>query len=230
MITQAQIANVLDHPVYDVDGSKIGDTRHLFLDDATGEPEWVSVRTGLFGTGESFVPLREATLVEDHLEVPYSKSTVKDAPHVDVDAGGFLTVDEEHRLYEHYDIAWDEDPGWQQVVDRPERVGQSHRRSRTVADTGDGASLPYDNTTASGIARGGQETPDVNAPQPGYDNTTASGIARGSHESPHANPARSGNSEDDAMTHPHEHERAGVESPATGRPRLRLYTTSEVRR
>ncbi|MGW0966528.1 PRC-barrel domain-containing protein [Streptomyces sp. NPDC002516] len=230
MITQAQIADVLDHPVYDVGGSKIGDTRHLFLDDATGEPEWVSVRTGLFGTGESFVPLREATMVEDHLEVPYAKSTVKDAPHVDVDAGGFLTVDEEHRLYEHYDIAWDVDPGWQQVADRPERGGRSDRRSGTVGDTGDGASLPYDNTTASGIARGGRETDDVNAPQPGYDNTTASGIARGGDENPHANHARSDSSEGDAMTHSHEHERAGVGSQAKGRPRLRLYTTSEVRR
>ncbi|MFD8735969.1 PRC-barrel domain-containing protein [Streptomyces sp. NPDC059618] len=167
MITQAQIADVLDHPVYAADGSKIGDIRHLFLDDATGEPEWVSVRTGLFGTGESFVPLRKATIGEDHLEVPYAKSTVKDAPHVDVDAGGFLTVDEEHLLYEHYDIAWDEDPGWQQVADRPERGGRSHRRSWTGADTGDGASLSYADTTASGIARGGQETPDGESPGTG---------------------------------------------------------------
>ena len=58
MITQGQIAAVLDHSVYDVDGNKIGDTRHVFLDDATGEPEWVSVKTGLFGTSESFVPTR----------------------------------------------------------------------------------------------------------------------------------------------------------------------------
>jgi uncharacterized protein (TIGR02271 family) len=113
VITQEQIPTVLEHPVYDTDGNKIGDARHIFLDDVTGQPEWVSVKTGLFGTSESFVPIRDASVVEDHLEVPYPKNTVKDAPNVDVDAGGHLSEDEEHRLYEHYGIDWD--AAWQQA-------------------------------------------------------------------------------------------------------------------
>ncbi|MFF8386441.1 DUF2382 domain-containing protein [Streptomyces kanasensis] len=113
MITREQIPSVLDHPVYDPDGSKIGEARHVFLDDATGRPEWVSVKTGMFGTSESFVPVKDATVVGDHLEVPYDKSKVKNAPNVDVDAGGHLSEDEEHRLYEHYGIAWDE--SWEQA-------------------------------------------------------------------------------------------------------------------
>ncbi len=88
MIASERIAAVLDHPVYDASGSKIGDAKHLFLDDATGVPEWVSVKTGLFGTGESFVPIRDAEVVEDHLQVPFSKDQIKDAPNVDVEAGG----------------------------------------------------------------------------------------------------------------------------------------------
>ncbi|MEU4090546.1 PRC-barrel domain-containing protein, partial [Streptomyces aureus] len=115
MITRGQAAAVLDRPVYDIDGSRIGDTRHVFFDDATGEPEWVSVEIGRLGIWECLVPLREARIVVDHLEVPYTRTTVEGAPHVDVDAGGFLTVDEEHQLYEHYGIAWDADSGWQQV-------------------------------------------------------------------------------------------------------------------
>jgi uncharacterized protein (TIGR02271 family) len=113
VILQEQIPTVLDHPVHDTDGNKIGDARHVFLDDVTGRPEWVSVKTGLFGTSESFVPIRDASVVEDHLEVPYPKDTVKDAPNVDVDAGGHLAEDEEHRLYEHYGIDWD--GAWQQA-------------------------------------------------------------------------------------------------------------------
>lgn len=85
MITREQIPTVLDHPVHDARGDKIGDARHVFFDDVTGEPEWVSVRTGLFGTSESFVPIHDAALVEDHLEVPYAKDKVKDAPNVDID-------------------------------------------------------------------------------------------------------------------------------------------------
>lgn len=113
MITREQIPTVLDHPVYDADGNKIGDARHVFFDDVTGEPEWVSVSTGLFGTSESFVPIHDAAVVEDHLEVPYDKNRVKDAPNVDIDAGGHLSEQEEHRLYEHYGIDWD--AAWQQT-------------------------------------------------------------------------------------------------------------------
>ncbi|MFE9773335.1 PRC and DUF2382 domain-containing protein [Streptomyces sp. NPDC005931] len=112
MITREQIPTVLDHPVYDARGTKIGDASHIFIDDATGEPEWVSVKTGLFGTSESFVPIHDASVVGDHLEVPYAKNQVKDAPNVDVDAGGHLSAQEEHRLYEHYGIDWE--GVWQQ--------------------------------------------------------------------------------------------------------------------
>src|SRR3954447_20119497 len=117
MIAREQISVVLDHPVYDTEGSKIGEAKHVFLDDATGEPEWVSVKTGMFGTSESFVPLHDATMVEDHLEVPYRKDTVRGAPNVDVDAGGHLSQTEEHRLYDHYGIDWD--AAWQRA-DRPQ--------------------------------------------------------------------------------------------------------------
>ncbi|MFF6783849.1 DUF2382 domain-containing protein [Streptomyces sp. NPDC012510] len=116
MITREQIPSVLDHPVHDVGGTKIGEAKHVFLDDVTGEPEWVSVKTGLFGTSESFVPIHDASLVKDHLEVPYPKDKVKDAPNVDVDAGGHLSEEEEHRLYEHYGIDWD--TAWQQASQR----------------------------------------------------------------------------------------------------------------
>ncbi len=112
MITREQIPTVLDHPVHDAGGNKIGDAKHVFLDDVTGEPEWVTVKTGHFGTSESFVPIHDASLVKDHLEVPYPKDTVKDAPNVDVDVGGHLSEEEEHRLYEHYGIDWN--PAWQQ--------------------------------------------------------------------------------------------------------------------
>ena len=107
MITREEIANVLDQPVYDGDGNKIGDAKHVFFDDMTGRPEWVSVKTGLIGSSESFVPVRDAAMVQDHLEVPYGKDQVKGAPTVDVDAGGHLSESEEHRLYDYYGINFD---------------------------------------------------------------------------------------------------------------------------
>ncbi|MFD1829363.1 DUF2382 domain-containing protein [Streptomyces desertarenae] len=106
MITREQIPAVLDHQVYDAEGRKIGEAGHVFLDDATGEPEWASVRTGLFGTSETFVPIHDAAMVEDHLEVPYSKDEVKGAPRVDVEEGGHLSEQEERKLYQYYGIDW----------------------------------------------------------------------------------------------------------------------------
>ena len=106
MINRDEISILLDHPVYDGDGNKVGDAKHVFLDDASGRPEWVTVKTGMFGSKESFIPIRDAALVKDHLEVPYRKDKIKGAPNVDIDAGGHLSVEEEHRLYDYYGIDW----------------------------------------------------------------------------------------------------------------------------
>jgi uncharacterized protein (TIGR02271 family) len=168
MITREQIPAVLDHPVHDADGNKIGDAKHVFLDDATGRPEWVTVKTGLFGTSESFVPIRDAALVEDHLEVPYPKNKIKDAPHVDVDEGGHLSEDEEHRLYEYYGIDWDE--AWQRA-NRPGEGGWAHSGGEQDAGTAGTTD------TTGGIA-GGRTGPDMGerarAGTPGDDAMTRS--------------------------------------------------------
>lgn len=134
MITREQLSAVLDHPVYDTDGQKIGDAKHVFFDDATGEPEWVSVKTGMLGTSENFVPIHDASMVEDHLEVPYRKDQVKDAPHVDVDGGGHLSESEEHRLYDYYGIDWD--AAWHDA-NQPGEGGWAHQeRADTAGSAG----------------------------------------------------------------------------------------------
>jgi sporulation protein YlmC with PRC-barrel domain len=56
MIGTDTISRVIGQDVYDEAGEKIGSASEVYLDDETGQPEWVTVRTGLFGTKESFVP------------------------------------------------------------------------------------------------------------------------------------------------------------------------------
>jgi len=138
MITRDQVRAVIDRPVCDSDGNKIGDAKHVFLDDVSGEPEWVSVKTGLFGTHESFVPIRQAAMVDGRLEVPYAKDKVKDAPNVDVDNGGHLSEAEEHRLYEHYGIDWD--AAWQRA-NQPGRDGWAAEGAAGAAGTGAAAGM-----------------------------------------------------------------------------------------
>ena len=103
MISQNDIGRLIGTDVYDTDGDRVGSAGQVYLDDETGAPEWVSVRTGLFGTKESFVPLQEATLTGDRLEVPFGKSQIKNAPRIDAD--GDLSPAEEDELYTYYGLA-----------------------------------------------------------------------------------------------------------------------------
>ena len=100
MIGTDTISRVIGQDVYDEAGEKIGSASEVYLDDETGQPEWVTVRTGLFGTKESFVPIRDADLTNDGVRVPVSKERVKDAPKIDTD--GHLSPAEEEELYRYY--------------------------------------------------------------------------------------------------------------------------------
>ena len=86
----------------DNDGDKIGEIVDVYLDRQTNEPEWIAVKTGLFGSNVSFVPISEARGGGDGVTVPYEKSLVKDAPHAEAD--GELSPEEEKRLYQHYNV------------------------------------------------------------------------------------------------------------------------------
>lgn len=88
--------------VYDRSGDKIGKIGTIYIDDRTDEPTFATVSTGLFGTSESFVPLRDARFDGGDIRVEYSRDQVKDAPRVE--AGRDLTPAEEDRLYRHYDL------------------------------------------------------------------------------------------------------------------------------
>ena len=102
MIGTDALSRVIGQDVYDQAGEKIGSASEVYLDDETGQPEWVTVRTGLFGTKESFVPIRDADLTDNGVRVNVSKAKVKDAPKIDTD--GHLSPDEEQELYRYYGL------------------------------------------------------------------------------------------------------------------------------
>jgi uncharacterized protein (TIGR02271 family) len=74
----------------------------VYVDDSTGRPDWITVKTGLFGMKESFVPLAGARRVGSDLHISHPKDQVKEAPRVDADA--HLSVSEEEELYRHYGL------------------------------------------------------------------------------------------------------------------------------
>ena len=85
----------------DPQGSKIGSVGQVYLDDETGQPDWVTVNTGLFGTRENFVPLRGSRIDGDDLVLPFEKDVVKDSPEI-LDAS-HLDPDEEQSLHAYYE-------------------------------------------------------------------------------------------------------------------------------
>lgn len=105
MISEEQIHTITGGNVMDSEGNKIGSVGQIYLDDQTGNAAWVTVKTGLFGNSESFVPLQDAEVDGDGVKVPFTKDKVKDAPRVDADK--HLDHDEERKLYEYYGVDYD---------------------------------------------------------------------------------------------------------------------------
>lgn len=84
----------------DTSGDKVGSITDVYADNDTGQPDWLAVSTGLFGTKVSFVPIDGARVEGDDVVVAYDKDTIKDAPRVEAD--GELSPEEEDSLYAYY--------------------------------------------------------------------------------------------------------------------------------
>ena len=84
----------------DPQGDKIGSVGQVYLNDETGQPDWITVNTGLFGMKENFAPLAGSSFDGDNLVLPFDKAVVKDAP--DVADASHLDADEQQSLYSYY--------------------------------------------------------------------------------------------------------------------------------
>ncbi|RLU80411.1 photosystem reaction center subunit H [Streptomyces griseocarneus] len=93
--------SLIGRRAFDRDGAKIGTVDEVYLDDATGVPEWAAVRTGLFSR-DAFVPLEPSEIVDDTLRVPYERALIKAAP--DFGVGRHLSPEQELLLYHHYGL------------------------------------------------------------------------------------------------------------------------------
>ncbi|MBN6034823.1 PRC and DUF2382 domain-containing protein [Amycolatopsis sp. 195334CR] len=115
--------DLIDSPVVDPAGTKIGKVGTVYLSDDTHQPEWVTVKTGLFGHRESFVPLSGADLANDGLHVQVDKEQVTDAPQIDAD--GHLSPEDSGELYRYYGLPMQRDRANQDHADRQQRGEQA---------------------------------------------------------------------------------------------------------
>ncbi|GES32077.1 PRC-barrel domain-containing protein [Streptomyces angustmyceticus] len=126
--------------VVDADGAKMGRVQQVYRDDATNDPEWITVRTGLLGMKETFVPLAGARRTGDRLHLPHAKETVKAAPRIDAD--GHLDPSEEEELYRHYGMARPSAYGLRETAEPGERAGRGEVPDSGGEPGGGGAAGP----------------------------------------------------------------------------------------
>ena len=86
--------------VRDRDGEKVGTLGAIYLEGESDRPAYAGVKTGLFRSHESIVPLEGANEIDGDIHVPFALEAIKGAPNVDPDVA--LSEDEESTLYEHY--------------------------------------------------------------------------------------------------------------------------------
>jgi hypothetical protein len=184
--------------ILSTEGGKIGSLGQVYADDDNGRPTWVTARTGLFGSSESFIPLEGARVAGADIVVPYSKDQVKNAPRVD--AEGHLDPAEEDRLYEHYQLNGT-------LTYTEARTGHTADSGQTAGRSA--AGLSATERDAGFAVAGDGET--YNAVQ----------------ETETAGPRTSGLGDGGAMTRSEERVNVGTESQAAARARLRKYVVTE---
>jgi len=100
MTTPPDSKEYIHRAAVDPDGNRIGKVSKVYLDDTTGQPQWVLVETGLFGTRDSFAPVHGSRIDGERVVLAVSKEQVKDAPNIDRDA--HLSQSEEDTLRQYY--------------------------------------------------------------------------------------------------------------------------------
>lgn len=103
MNTKLDTDDIAGHKVMDSDGRRIGQAENIFLDDATGEPEWLTIKSGRLGGKAHFAPLDGASMREGDLFLTCAKEKVDTAPTLDVH--GHMSAQEDLELRRHYGLA-----------------------------------------------------------------------------------------------------------------------------
>jgi hypothetical protein len=138
--------------VVDADGTKIGSVEQIFTTADSGDPAFVTVRTGLFGMSETFVPLAGASLAESVIKVDFAKDKVKAGPRIDSDRGQ-ITEAQEQELYAYYGL---------------DTAGNSGSPAPASGAEDDGAAQPPEARPDSGTATPeGPPLPPAPPPHPG---------------------------------------------------------------
>lgn len=129
MIDTNNLNDLIGADVYGSDDQKIGSVGQVYVDAEAQTPTWVTIKTGLFGTSETFAPLDDASFDGNEVRVAYTKDKVKDAPRISSD--GNISHEEEDALYTYYGngAPTPAAPLYDQDADRRTAPPEAHERT-----------------------------------------------------------------------------------------------------
>ncbi len=100
MTTIEELQRMEGQTAVDANGAKLGKIGQIYLDDQSGQPLWVTIHTGMFGTKQSFAPLYGSRTDGDNLQLAVTKDMVSGAPSVEAD--DHIEGSENEDLYSYY--------------------------------------------------------------------------------------------------------------------------------
>ena len=103
-MVNAKLSDWRGKDVLDRDGEKIGKLEEVYVDTETDAEAFGTIKEGLIGKHLTFVPLQDVTASPDYLQVPVTKSLVKEAPNIGTEAE--LSTFDEEGVYRHYGISY----------------------------------------------------------------------------------------------------------------------------
>jgi hypothetical protein len=117
MFEAENIRDWRDHDVIGSDGGKIGQLEAVYVDTASDQPAFASVKVGMIGRHRlAFVPLDRAMVSPSHLRVAYDRKLVREAPAIGTD--GELAAEEEKPLFEYYGLPYQAGAGGERRLGR----------------------------------------------------------------------------------------------------------------
>jgi sporulation protein YlmC with PRC-barrel domain len=102
VLTMENIHELRGAPVVDAQGDKIGTVEQIYFDVRTDQPQWIALKTGIFGGRLTFVPLEGVNIEGNTLKVPFAKEHVEGSPDVYPDA---ISPHLEKALVGHYQMS-----------------------------------------------------------------------------------------------------------------------------
>lgn len=91
--------------VIDESGSKVGELEAIYVDTATDQPSFATIKTGMPTRQRLvFAPLYGSTVGPEYLRVAHPKKRIRNAPSISTD--GELLAGQEQAVFEYYEMPY----------------------------------------------------------------------------------------------------------------------------